>query len=217
MKLLQHWATFSDYIPAIAAMIRYRNSPAIYRPFFLLLWFGALSATVSVACAYIFRNNVLNSNLYVLGEFMFLLAIFFRWNQPEKLRKYLVLGAAGVLVWSLDNLVLHNPVKTINSIYRICYCMVTIFLSIDFINRLIVFEKKKLIWHSMFLVCAGFVCLFSFKAYIESFYLLNLSFSAQFRTNVFFIFQCINAFSNLVFTIAIVCIPTKQEFYMQRL
>lgn len=214
--LLLHWTTLTDLIPAIAAIVRYRNSPVEYRPFFLMLWFGALSGAVSIGCAYIFRNNVLNSNIYVLGEFMFLLVLFHRWNHTEQRQKYIILGVTGIMVWVLDNLLLHSPVKTINSIYRIYYCMVTIFLSIDFINRLIVFEKKKLICNSMFLVCVGFVFLFSYKAYIESFYLLKLSFSAEFRTNVFFIFQCINAFSNLVFTIAIICIPTKQEFFMQR-
>jgi hypothetical protein len=215
MNIFLHWTALTDCVPAIAAIVRYRNSPVVYRPFFRMLWVGACNAVLSIACAYLFRNNILNSNIYVLAEFIFLLVIFYRWNHSELARKYIILGSAGVLIWILDNLVFHNPGKTINSIYRIYYCMVTIFLSIDFINRLIVFEKKKLIYNAMFLICVGFVCLFSYKAYIESFYLLKLSFSAEFRTNVFFIFQYINAFSNLVFTIAIVCIPKKQEFFMQ--
>ncbi len=215
MNLLAHYSALSGYLPAIAALIRYKDSPAIYKPFFILLWVGALNDTFGIICGYVFHTNILNSNIYVLAEFIFLLVIFYRWNGSVRKSKYVFFGVIGLVVWIADNLVLHNPVRTINSLYRVYYCAVTIFMSIDLINRLIVFERKSLLTNPMFIICISFVFFFSYKAYIESFYILSLSFSEEFYNKVFFILGLINVLSNLVYTVAILCIPKKQEFYMQ--
>lgn len=184
----------------------------MYRPFFVLLWIGMINDTFAAILSHTTGNNIANSNIYVLVEFALLLLLFYRWNDSVRKRKYWLLLGVGLAVWILDNFILHSLTRSINSLFRIYYCLIILFMSIDMINRLIVFERKMLIRNARFLISVGFVCYFSFKAFIESFYIFELPFSKAFYANIFFIMSCINVFCNLVYTLAILWIPKRQEF-----
>lgn len=200
----------------MAAFLRYRKSAAIYRPFFIFLWIAFTGDILNLACTELLHSTIVLSNIYVLVEFLVILWVFYKWNQSLKKTRYLLLGLAGLVIWMLDNFVWHSISSGINSLYRIYYCIVIVFLSIDLINKLIIFERKKLVGNAMFLVCVTFTFYFSYKAYVESFYVLKFSFSKGFLYTVFAIMKIINLLSNLMYTIAVLCMPKKQEFYMRR-
>lgn len=214
MNTLALCSVISGLVPAIVSIGRYKHSPASYRPFYWFIWIGALSEAIALLCLYVFRlkSNLINSNIYVLVEFGILLWVFYRWNEAKTRKKYIIFFAIGLAIWVLDNLYLHS-IKTINSQFRVYYCVVILFLSVNQLNKLIIFEKKNLLRNAMFLVCITFVCFFSYKAFVESFYLLEHPFSGTFYNAVFLIMQFVNLISNLVFSIAILCIPKRREFF----
>ncbi|NCI46321.1 hypothetical protein [Sediminibacterium soli] len=214
--LLLHYSALTGLLPAILGAFRFRRAPAIYRPFFYFLWLAVFGDISGILCVYAFRNNIAHSNVYVLAEFLMLLWLFYRWNRSPRKTKYWVIGGIGVAVWILDNLAWHTVYREINSLYRVYYCMVIVFLSIDLINKLIIFERKKLLRNAMFLVCVTFVFYFAYKAYIESFYVLQFSFSRGFYNSIFYVLRIINVLSNLMYSIALLCIPKKLEFSMPR-
>jgi hypothetical protein len=213
MTLLPFSSILSVFVPAVITIVRYKKLPAIYWPFFWFIWIGALSESVNLVVMYGMRmkNNSILSNIYVLVEFGILLWLFYRWNEGKKGSRYPVLFAIGVVTWIVDNLVLHSP-HTINSLFRVYYCVVVLYFSINQINKLIIFEKRNIMSNAMFLACITFVCFYSYKAFVESFYLLDRPFSATFYRMLFYIMQFVNLITNLVFAIVIVCIPKRREF-----
>ncbi len=209
--LLNEISTASILPAAIIGIVRYQKILPVYRPLLWFIWAGTVNEAVSWVLIEINRNNVVNSNMYVLAEFVFLLLIFYRWNEKTPKNRYLFLLTLGLLVWITDNFILHS-LHTINSIFRVLYSILILFLSINQVNKLIVYEKKNLIRNAMFLSCMAFIFFYSYKAFIETFYILQLPFSKLFYLNLFQILLFVNLFTNLVYAIAILCIPSKQEF-----
>jgi hypothetical protein len=214
--LSEYYSSVTGLLPALAAFLLYRKSAANYRPFFVFLWVAFSGDILNALSIELLHTSTVFSNIYVFIEFLVILWVFYKCNQSLKKTRYLLLGIGGLVIWILDNFVWHTISSGINSLYRIYYCIVIVFLSIDLINKLIIFERKKLIRNAMFLVCVTFTFYFSYKAYVESFYVLKFSFSGGFLNTVFAIMKIINLLSNLMYTIAVLCIPKKQEFYMRR-
>lgn len=214
--LLLHYSSLSGFLPAIVALFRFRNAPAVYRPFIYFVWVAALGDALSLVFMYVFRSTTALSNCYVLAELFMLLWVFYTWNRSVKKWKYVLLGGAGLAVWILDNFILHSISRSINSIYRVYYCVTLMLLSIDLINQLIIFERKQIVRNTMFLACCTFAFYFSYKAYVESFYVLTFSFSTDFYDSIFYILRIINLLSNIMYAICLLCIPKKQEFSIPR-
>lgn len=214
MFTLAFSSVVSVFVPAVVAFGRYRHSPAVYKPFFWFIWIGALTEGINLLMIYGLKltNNAIVSNTYVLVEFGVLLWLFYHWNDRRNGKKYVIFLVLGIIIWIIDNFVLHTIARTINSQFRVYYCVIVLYLSVNQINKLIIFEKKSLLKNAMFLACATFICFYSYKAFVESFYLLEHPFSGSFYRQLFLIMQFVNLISNLVFTIVIVCIPKRREF-----
>ncbi len=212
--VLNQVSTFSILIASIIAMARYAGTVPAYRPFIFFIWVGACNDTFSMLLVFMGRNNLINSNLYVLIEYMLLLLIFHTWNDSKKTKLYFLLLGAGCIVWIVDNVMIHS-LYNINSGFRVFYAFVILFLSVQQVKKLIRLEKKALITNAMFQICMCFIFYFSCKAYIETFYILDMDFSNAFNLDRFSVLLFINLFSNLIYAIAILCIPRKQEFTIQ--
>jgi hypothetical protein len=215
MTFLALSSVVSVFIPALATIGRYKRSPAIYRPFFWFIWVGAFTEGYSLVAVYLLRSKNIspNSNIYVLIEFGILLWLFYEWNGGKKSKKYFLFFAIGMVIWVWDNIFLHT-LQTINSQFRVYYCVILLYLSVNQINKLFIFEKKSLLKNAMFLTCITFVCFYSYKAFVESFYILERPFSPTFYRSLFYIMQFVNLISNLVFTIVLLCIPKRREFFI---
>lgn len=207
--LLNH----SIIIAAFITVFRLKPIFQSYYPFIFFIWLGLVNETLSLLLIYKFRSNTANSNVYVLFEYCLILLQFYKWQGIKKAKLY-VLISAGLLVWTGDNLIL-NSISTNNSIFRIFYSFIIVFLSIDQISKIIVNERGNLLKNAMFLICIAFLTYYGCKAFIEVFNAFHLGFSDTFNRNIFMILYFANLFSNIVYAIAILCIPTKQEFSLQ--
>jgi hypothetical protein len=136
----------------------------------------------------------------------------YKWN-GSAIKRYYFFGAIGLMVWIADNLIINN-VSGNNSIFRIFYSFIIAFFSIDLINKLIIYGRRSLIKNSIFLICGTFLIYYSCKAFIEVFNAFHLGLSDQFNRHVFMILYWTNLFSNIIYPIAILCMPAKQEFTM---
>jgi len=212
--LLNEISTASILPAALIGIVGYRKLLPVYRPFLYFIWVGTLNEAISWVLIEINRSNVVNANIYVLIEFLLLLLIFYRWNEKARRNRFVFLLSIGVLVWIADNFFIHS-LYAINSIFRVLYSIIVLFLSINQVNKLIVYEKKNVIRNAMFLICMAFVFFYSYKAFIETFYILQLPFSKLFYLNLFQVLLFVNLFTNLVYAIAVLCIPSKQEFSLR--
>ena len=211
---LNHVSTASVALPCILGMVMYSKIPYLYKPFLYFIWTGSLNELLSLILVNTGHTNLVNSNIYVLLEYALILFIFFRWNEPRKRNRFYVLFLSGLLVWVLENGVIYS-LQSINAIFRVFYAFIVLYMSINQVNMLIVAEKKRLISHPIFLICMGFIFYYSYKAFIETFYILHPPFSKPFYVHLFMILLSINFFTNLVYAIAILCIPMRREFIIR--
>lgn len=158
-------------------------------------------------------SNALNSNIYVLVEGLLLLVIFYHWSfQTRQSRNWYIAGAVlFTIIWALDNLYLHSP-NRFNSIYRIIYSLVIVFLAVNQMNREIYHERGAIFRNATFLICTVFVFYYCYRVIFEVFYLYNFGLGRNFYLNLYTILIVINFISNLVYTLAVIWIPTKLRF-----
>ena len=203
---------YSILLPAIAGIIRYKSVLKDFRPFFWLLWLGVINETISVLSIYTIRSNSVNSNIYVFLEFCFILLLYYRWRESRP-RNFIVLGVLGLLVWLSDNVLMHHITEN-NSLFRMFYSFVIVFMSIDTVNRILVFDTSPVYKNPMFLIAFAFIFYYAFKGYLESFNVLHIGLSRELLNSLWKILYFVNVVANLLFTAAILCMPKKQKFIM---
>ena len=197
-------------LAAAAALLRSRLMPEYLYPFCLLLAIASCNELLSLYLVSAKRFNAVNGNGYILLEFLLLCVQYYYWAVLSR-SKLLVCISAGILIWCTDNFIA-GSITNNNSLSRICFAFLFVFLSIDMINRQIVFGKDSRYNSSTLMIVSGLLLFFACKAYVEVFNAFDLQFSTAFYANIWFTLSVVNAAVNILFTIAMLCIPRKQEF-----
>jgi len=205
---------YSIGLAAVIGLVRYRKVTPDDRPFFWILWVAGISEITGGILTSMIHSTSVNNNIYVLIEALLYTWLFYRWDSfgPGKQRLRL-LQVFIALVWILDNLILGRLTHT-NSLFRIVSSFIMVFLAINQINQLITTERTSLLRNSRFLISAGLVIFFSYKAIIETFFWIQLPFSDTFYIYVLLIMDYVNLFVNLIFALAALWIPTRRKFIL---
>jgi hypothetical protein len=212
---MQHYVlmtlfNFSIIIAAIIALFRFKAIVADYYPFIFFIWLGFLNELLSFLVVYNYRVNTINSNIYVLLEYLILLFQFYKWND-NSIKKYYCLAAIGLAVWIGDNFII-NTIHENNSLFRVFYSFIIIFFSIDKVNNLLIFEYGNLLKHPVFITCITFIFYYGFKAFVESFNMVHLGLNPVILKDLWIILYFVNGTANLLYAIAVLCIPKKIKF-----
>jgi hypothetical protein len=203
----------SIVIAAVIACFRVKSVTSDYYPFIIFIWLGLLNESVSLALLYNRYTNTVNSNIFVLLEYLLILFQFYKWNKGNA-AKYYLLAYVGLLVWAADNFLL-NSVQQNNSVFRVFYSFVVLLFSIDMVNKIIIFENIRLKNHAMFLICLIFIFYYGFKACVESFNMFHLGLTGNFLRKLWLILNIVNLITNLLFALAVLWIPTRQKFILR--
>jgi hypothetical protein len=206
--------SYSILLAAVVGFMRYRKVTPDDRPFFLIVWLALISEILGEIFTSTIHSTSVNNNIYVLIESLLYTWLFYRWGtlSNKKNRLYL-LQIFLCVVWIFDNLILNKLTQT-NSIFRIVSSFVMVFLAINQINQLITTERSNLLRNSRFLISAGLVIFFTYKAIIETFFWIQLPFSDTFYIYVLLIMDYVNLFVNLIFALAALWIPTRRKFIL---
>jgi hypothetical protein len=204
--------SYSILPAALIGLFRFKTALHTYRPFIFFTWLALGNEIVSFFVVKRFHSNVVNSNIYVLAEFIILLLQFRQWGvERRRNTKFIVLLILLVSVWVADNLILH-PITQFNSFYRVCYSFVLVFMSVDEMNHLLVKARKNIWQNARFLICISILFYYTYKAIFEIFFVINLQTSDYFQNNLFTILIFVNLFANLIYALASLWIPTRQTF-----
>ncbi|SJZ67888.1 hypothetical protein [Sediminibacterium ginsengisoli] len=204
--------SFSILPAAVICAARYNTMLRTYYPFAYLTWLSLVNEVISVFSTAYSGSNAVNNNLYILAEWLLVVWLMHNWFMKRK-RKifYIITGALLALVWLADTFFI-GSIHRFNSIFRICYSLAIAFMAIDQFNALIVMGRHRLATNARFLICCGLIFYFVYKAILEVLFMLDLSDSAHFQRIIFQAMAYINVICNLIYTIASLCIPTKQRF-----
>jgi len=204
----------SIVIAAIIGAWRFKNINAVFRPFLFCLWLGLLNEIVSLIAAKTIHNTAVNGNLYVLFESLLLLWQFRRWGLFGRHRAvFYLIGCILLLVWLFENFILFSIVQ-FSSWFRIIYSFIVVLLSVSMLNRQILVEKGPLLRNPVALLCLAFIIYYTYKVLVETFWLYGLNESSTFQTKVYLILDYFNLFSNLIYALAVLWMPTKHRFTM---
>lgn len=201
---------FSIAVPAFLFLFKLRFVGRYYLPFLLFIWLGLINGMLSYAFIVKMQTNLVNSNIYILAEYLILLVQFAVWNRKPG-KQYVLFALAGLVIWMADNVFL-NDITDNNSIFRCYFSMVIVLFSLDQFNKIVIYERSPLPKNPVFLICTAFILFSASKAFLESFNLFHAGLSDLFFQKLFFIMSVINLMANLLYTYAILCIPRKREF-----
>lgn len=201
--------SLSTLIPLIAGLIRWRTIPRSYHPIIVLLAVGMLNELV----CYLFffhSSNAIPTNIYFLCEFLLYTYQFRAWNHTLQRRSvFFTLAGCMTGVWMVENLALGN-ITVFSPVFQVLYSLTLVLLAVNEMNWLIVNEHRKIINHPIFLICIAIIIFFSNKALIEIFYYYAPD--ELIKNGIFSLETYINLSCNILYTLAIICIPKKISF-----
>ena len=205
--------SFVCIIPAIVAIVKWKNIPPSYYPFIWSIWITVLRDITCEITAHVFRNNAVASNIYIISMGIFLLLQFNNWSLFKQHKKiFYFLLALFIAVWCWEFLYFTN-LWHYSSYYRILFYFIIVLLSIHTINLIINNTYTKLIKNSVFLICIAFIILYTINIIFEIIFALGL-----YTNNVFFQHIIYNKILyllipiNILYAIAIKFIPQKSTF-----
>lgn len=205
-------SSISILVPASIVVVNFKKENASFLPFKILLMIGVFNEALSWYYMLVLKNNLVIGNIYVLIESLFLvwqLSLWSKWKNSQIRNIYLAFFL--ITIWIVDNLIVHN-ITTVNSLFRVFYSLVIVFLSIEQINFVFVTERNSIITNARFLLSGAFVIFYTYKAVFEVFYMINVKMSDGFYNSLFQVLILINLFTNLIFAFSVSCIPKKQKF-----
>jgi hypothetical protein len=202
-------------IPLAIGLIRFNRTVVSFQPFLLLLSLAFLSETISFICISVLQtSNAVPLNLYGLAESIVVIYQFFVWGTLRR-KRLLFIGLLSSIagIWIIENIVF-NKIETFSPYFRVTYAFITVLLSINEINYLIVKDNKALFRNARFLVCLGFIIIFIYQIIYEASMFIGSDTVLSLR--IIFMFNYINAFVNLIYAIAVLCIPVKPSYYFNK-
>lgn len=201
---------FTALIAPIIILLRRKYITGDYLPFVLASFLAAANEILSYCLISAGKTNTLTSNIYVLLEFFLWLWQFYKWSAAPG-AMFGLFGLLALSAWCLGNWFIEFPTGS-NSLFRIVTSIMMLFLAIDTINRKLVGSRLSLLPNPVLLVCSGILLYFGFKAFAETFLLVGTGFAGDFYKFLVFCLSAVNAITNLLFAIALICIPQKKEF-----
>jgi len=201
---------FNSAIAAVLGLIRFRKVEPAYQPFLFIVCLGFINHSLSLVLIRYFRSNAINGNIYVLVESLLYIWQFSNWGLFKKKKKTALMLAALLLgVWIIDNILVHN-FRVLNSGFRIFSSFMMVFLAINQVTSLITRAKMNLLKNAIFIICSGMLIYFSYKAFIDVFFLVELDPGIGVIHYIYAILVGINFFVNLIFAWAVLWIPKKK-------
>jgi hypothetical protein len=203
-------------IPLLIGLIRFNRTVSSFQPFLLLLALAFISETISFICiSFLDTGNAVPFNLYGLAESMVILYQFYIWGFLKRKRAlFIFLISSTATLWITENLV-YNKIEVFSPVFRVSYAFVVVLLSINEINFMIVRDNKNLLKNSRFLVCLGFITFFIYQIIYEASYFVGVESSAL-LLKIILMFNYINGFVNLIYAIAVLYIPVKEQYYFKK-
>ena len=204
--------SYSIAIAAVIGLIRLQKIYVAYQPFIFITMASFLNEVVSHILITHQKSNAIAINIFGLFDALLWLWQFRRWNTHQK-RRILFKVAAPVLIilWFVENIAF-GKLFIFGSIYPITFSLLMVLFAAIEAGRQIAKEKRSLLMTPKFMICSGAILFYTYRMFIECFYVTGISGSNNFLGNLFTIVSFINFIVNLLYALVVICIPEKQKF-----
>jgi hypothetical protein len=208
---LRFYFSLSILFPAIAALIRFRNSDTSYRPFLIYIFISLLNELLVGLYLVDFPKNIttLNWQIFNLVEWIILLIQFYYWGRFKKYQSVfyiiLLLSLGG---WVFENFIYSN-IYAFNPVFLIFYSFVLVLLCINTINYTFAQHTQLLNKNGLFIICSAMIIFFIYTIVVFTFLAMDTRYDKQLIQRIFNIRVYINALTNILYAVGIYYIPVR--------
>ncbi|GAB4093291.1 hypothetical protein [Flaviaesturariibacter terrae] len=204
-------SSFSIVFAVLLCLLRLRVAARRYLPFFCFLAVGLANEIASEITGRIWRTNAPNTDIYLLFDSMLILWMFYEWRLFPKRWYFYLLGIAFVLAWIADTFIWGSLFR-FNSRFSVFYALITVLMSVQYINHLIVTEQRLTLKNPDFLICICLVLFYTATAIVEIFWFFGFENNTYFVSKVYVIVPVVNLIVNLTYALVVLWIPRKPAF-----
>ncbi|WEK36553.1 MAG: hypothetical protein P0Y53_03490 [Candidatus Pseudobacter hemicellulosilyticus] len=220
-RSFQFVLSLSIIIAVIIGIVRYRKMDRAYYPF---VYFTIVAFLMELAAHYMVKHRVQTEiiiaivHVYGFLEFFLFARLFHNWGLFNRQKDVFYAVAGAGLAFCLGAVLLVHGLRELNYYFLIAYSFALIFFSVSSINKMVVHDRGNIFRNPQFIICLGIIIFYIFFILVNVTYLSgfreNREISVSFRTNL----QNINVYSNLLvnllYAVAMIWIPRKQNFMM---
>jgi len=204
--------SLSVLFPFLTGLIRWRIICQRYYPLFILF---CLALLVELVTRYALTSKNLSwvpgNNLYVLVESILIPLQFVVWGYTlKKLKAFYAITGILVLGWVTEHLLL-GDITRLHPYFRMFYSLLTVLLSINTINYLVIQEERNLVRHPIFIICTGFIIFFTYQLVYEGIYNIVSDLESIDTSKLNTAFSIINAVCNILYGIAFLLVPARNS------
>lgn len=201
-------SAFSIALPCAIALVRCKNIYRRYAPFIFVLVIGLLNESLSLLLIRLHNNNLINSNIYTLLEYLLYVWLFQRISELNR-KSLIFLLIFGFCTWIVDNFFLHNLMHS-NSLFRVVASLIILWLSINKLSLLTFNILPDYFKKTDLLLCCSFLAYFTFRGFIHVIKFFSIGHTTAFYIDLWIILCILNLLVNISFFIAILWIPKQQ-------
>lgn len=204
-------------IPAvIIGIVRYRRINTSYYPFIYNVFLVLIIEIVGQILMQQGNGKMFTTllNIFSILDFCLFTWLFHNWGLFNRRKDvFVAILSLFAIIWVVITLVF-NKIYIPNFYFRLFYSFVLIFFSVNTFNKVVVHERGKISRNPKFLICLGIIIFYTFFVIVcaTNLTVLRQSVTRLFRASM----QEINVYSNLLvnilYAVAIVWIPRKQNF-----
>jgi hypothetical protein len=200
-------------IPAAYSISRLPKVGKEFIPFLLLIWICFVTESLTI----LLRGSsfFVAYNTYCLGESLLIIWQFCNWQRSGKRSLYILLSIIFFFTWIYENLYLGRISGSMNIYFCIFYSIVTVFMCMEMISKLLMTEKQVLYKNSYFLICTGLLIYSTISVITLLTYTYSISLGWAFRNGVSWIIVFTDLICCFVYTLAILWMPKKKAFSSQ--
>lgn len=201
---------------AILGAVRFNQMDKSYYPFIFSIW---TSLFVEITVRILTLNGLATAisifyNIYYLVDFYLFFWLFDNWKLfGHSKRRSSLIKIVAVLVWIVTTF-LAGGIQAGNTYFPILYSFALVFFSVTTFNKFIVNERGNILKNARFWICLGLIIFYTFFIVTNSAItaVFNVQLSINLRHNVHEIGVYTNFLVNLMYAIAVLCIPRKKNF-----
>jgi hypothetical protein len=197
--------------PAIVGIIRYRKMERSYTPFLIYIIISLLNELLVKFALKSYNARNLDWQLFNLFEAVILVTQFYYWRVFSRVKRgFIIILIILIGVWFIENLVI-SSIYEFNPFFLIGKPFILVLLSVQTINHIIVNQNRSpLSRNAMFIICVALVIYFIYNIFVYTLQAKGISKTDKnLMTKVFEIMVYVNAFTNLLYGLAMCFIPER--------
>ncbi len=209
--------TSTILIAAIIGLVKWKKVKKINHLFIVFVYCSAINETLSYISTYLFKNNAVNSNIYLLISAIVLLFQFNNWYTFKYKKKSVYFITLILLsIWFYEFFLI-TQIWKFSSYFRIISAFIIVLLSLRTISLLINSNQLTLIMNSTFIICIALILFYTVKILLEIFFIYALPINNFLGNSFYRLIFNILILTNIMYALAIIFMPLKPKYILQQL